>query len=158
MSAERQWSSFADRDGATRRRFGDRSGVKGLTVVLDRGPQAAGAARHALEAVEDQLDPEVRDDLRLLVSELVTNSVRHVTHDRHGTVALRLKLEPETVRVEVTDAGDGFEPAPRTDGQSQASGWGLYLVDRMTDRWGVIRDDMTRVWFEIDGAAMPVAA
>ena len=158
MSAERQWSSFVEQKEAPLRRFGGRGDVRGVAVVLERDATAAGAARDALSAIEDDLDPAVRNDLRLLVSELVTNSVRHATHDRHGTVALRVNVEADKVRVEVTDAGDGFEPAPRTEGQSQASGWGLYLVDRMTDRWGVVRDTMTRVWFEIDGAAMPVAA
>ena len=51
--------------------------------------------------------------------------------------------------------GDGFEPKPRYDGQSEESGWGLYLVDTISDRWGVGRAGGTNVWFEIDGRSAP---
>ena len=52
--------------------------------------------------------------------------------------------------LEVIDPGAGFEPLPRVAGQSQAGGWGLYLVDQIADRWGVVPGDGTHVWFELD--------
>jgi hypothetical protein len=55
-----------------------------------------------------------------------------------------------TVRVEVADRGEGFEPVPRDADRSRPGGWGLYLVDQLADRWGVARDQMNRVWFEMD--------
>ena len=58
-----------------------------------------------------------------------------------------------SVRVEVADPGQGFEPAPRDEAMTKPGGWGLYLVDRIADRWGVIRNRMNRVWFEIDRGA-----
>jgi anti-sigma regulatory factor (Ser/Thr protein kinase) len=58
------------------------------------------------------------------------------------------------VLVEVCDEGPGFEPIGRTAGQDDTSGWGLYLVDQMADRWGVAREDAaTRVWFELKRSA-----
>jgi anti-sigma regulatory factor (Ser/Thr protein kinase) len=54
------------------------------------------------------------------------------------------------VRVEVADPGAGFEPQPRDDEMNRPGGWGLYLVDRIADRWGVVRNRMNRVWFELD--------
>jgi anti-sigma regulatory factor (Ser/Thr protein kinase) len=57
------------------------------------------------------------------------------------------------VRIEVSDGGAGFvppkRPAPRLDAE-EPGGWGLVLVDRLADRWGVARDEGTSVWFELD--------
>jgi len=135
---------FTQHDGAP--------GVRQIYVEFDRGPTAASAARNALMALEDRIAPGVLDDLRLLVSELVTNAIRHAEGDTVGMVGLEVKIENDMLRVEVTDAGEGFEPAPRTADQTKASGWGLYLVDRLADRWGVMRNRLTCVWFELDCA------
>ena len=120
-------------------------------VKLDREPAAAQTARRAVEALEHKLDRTVLGDLRLLVSELVANSVRHTGAAGADQIGLDVMLNDGVLRVEVSDRGGGFEPRPRAPDQSKASGWGLYLVDRLADRWGVIRDELTRVWFEIDG-------
>jgi anti-sigma regulatory factor (Ser/Thr protein kinase) len=121
-----------------------------LSVRFDRGPSAAGAARNALLALEPRVDGSVLDDIRLLVSELVTNAVRHAGGPEGGEVALDVTIESARVRVEVADPGGGFDPAPRDDEMTRPGGWGLYLVDRIADRWGVMRNRMNRVWFEID--------
>ena len=76
---------------------------------------------------------------------------------RHGRVEeqpVRVGVELTTicVRVAVQDEGNGFE-APRRrrgDGTLDTSGWGLFLVDCLADRWGIDRHDGTSVWFEID--------
>jgi len=133
-------------------------GVKHINVEFDRGPTSVSAARNALMPLDDRLQADLLNDIRLLVSELVTNSVRHADGDGADSVGLAVKLRTDRVRVEVTDAGAGFEPKPREPGQSQASGWGLYLVDRLADRWGVRRGDRTNVWFEMDGAPLPEPA
>ena len=56
----------------------------------------------------------------------------------------------DRVRVEVTDHGPGFEARARDPSTQHESGWGLYLVDQLSDRWGVSRTDGTAAWFEID--------
>ena len=124
-----------------------------LSVRFNRGPTAAAAARNALLALDQRLDGQMLDDIRLLVSELVTNAVRHADAPGAGEVGLDVTLRGDRVRVEVADPGIGFEPQPRDDEMSRPGGWGLYLVDRIADRWGVIRNRMNRVWFEIDGVA-----
>jgi anti-sigma regulatory factor (Ser/Thr protein kinase) len=124
-----------------------------LSVRFDRGPSAASAARNALLALESRVDGRVLDDIRLLVSELVTNAVRHAGAPRGGEIELDVSMEASSVRVEVADPGDGFDPEPRDDEMTRPGGWGLYLVDRIADRWGVVRNAMNRVWFEIDGVA-----
>ena len=83
----------------------------------------------------------------LLVSELVTNSVKY-----GGAGDLRLQVEldsPKRLRVEVVDQGVGFEPKARDRPLTTAGGWGLHLVEELADRWGV-HEGSTHVWFEID--------
>ena len=120
----------------------------GMSVELEPGAGAASEARAALMVLERKIDPAVLDDIRLLVSELVTNSVRH-----SGAAGARVRLDVtslgRTVRVEVSDGGAGFEPRPRTKAQDEVGGWGLHLVDSIAARWGVQTGRRTRVWFEL---------
>jgi anti-sigma regulatory factor (Ser/Thr protein kinase) len=129
-------------------------GVREISARFDRGPTAASAARHALMPLDERLDGALLDDVRLLVSELVTNSVRHA-NGADGVVGLDVKVKPDRLRVEVSDPGSGFAPKPRYEGQSAESGWGLYLVDTLSDRWGVANSGATNVWFEIDDRSGP---
>jgi anti-sigma regulatory factor (Ser/Thr protein kinase) len=109
-------------------------------------------ARHELERwLPDSLEESDRGALRLLVSELVTNSIRH-GGDAEESVALNASIDGATIRVEVRDRGAGFAvatPVPRGS-TSGLGGYGLFLVERMASRWGVDTDDGTRVWFELD--------
>ncbi len=98
-------------------------------------------ARRALERVRPRVTDLTFRDARLLVSELVTNAVRHVPADHAAGVDLR---------IEVRDRGPGFEPRPREDGPEVPSGWGLHIVDRVASRWGVEHDEGSLVWFELD--------
>jgi len=125
-------------------RAGDR-----LDVRLTAGRHAPAEARRSLELVSG-LDPETLEQVRLLVSELVTNSVRHAGLGIDDPVHLRVLSEGACIRVEVTDPGPGFEPAvvPRPDPEG-TSKWGLYLVNRIADRWGVSSDGESRVWAEL---------
>jgi anti-sigma regulatory factor (Ser/Thr protein kinase) len=109
-------------------------------------------ARHALRDLSGRLPPPVLEDVRLLVSELVTNSIRHAGLSSDAWIHLRVDVLPERVRVEVSDPGPGFEAGPMTPSIYQDSGWGLYLVGQVADRWGIDRGDRTKVWFEIDRA------
>lgn len=100
----------------------------------------------------DRLRPDVVVNVRLLVSELVANAVRHVDHD--GDIRIHLDIRAGSLRVEVSDPGSGFVPRARTDDSPLGSGWGLHLVAELSDRWGVDHTGPTRVWFEIDGATL----
>ncbi len=120
-----------------------------IDLKLRPTPGAVPDARRALDALDEEVSARTLEDLRLLVSELVTNSVRHAGLKEMQTIELKVKLLPETVRVEVNDQGTGFEPTPRSASSEDQSGWGLYLVSRLADRWGVSSDGVTRVWFEL---------
>lgn len=123
-------------------------------ATFELAPEAASQAR---AVVNDELSrvvsAKVLEDATLLVSELVTNAVRHAPRAGVPEIELRLKLDPERVRVVVSDPGAGFVAEPRLPTASESSGWGLYLVDRIADRWGVITKDRSEVWFEIDVGA-----
>lgn len=108
------------------------------------GPSAAGRARRELAALHAELDGPVLDSVRLLVTELVTNAIRHAGAP---SVELVVELDSDLVRVEVANSGGGFQARPQSD---EDSGWGLFLVDRLSERWGVDDDPgRQRVWFEI---------
>lgn len=118
-----------------------------VSLSLNGGPEAAAHARRALSRLRSDLDPPVIEIMRLLVTELIANSVKHAGAD---AVALNVVVGRGAVLVEVRDEGPGFQPVHRTEEQDKASGWGLFLVDRLADRWGVAREDAsTRVWFEL---------
>ena len=114
-------------------------------------PEAASQARAVIDRELGRSVPSrVLDDTTLLVSELVTNAVRHAVRTGIPQVELRIENERGRIRVVVSDPGDGFAVEPRVPTASESSGWGLYLVDRIADRWGVITRDRNEVWFEID--------
>ena len=119
-----------------------------FTARYDSALDTPALARHELESwLPASLDESERGALRLLVSELVTNAVRHVKSTQ--PVELAVRIGAGAVRVEVRDAGAGFEPGtPRPRGAD--GGFGLFLVERMASRWGVDTQDGTRVWFELD--------
>lgn len=115
---------------------------------------AAAVARHAIAGLEPYLHRSALYDVQLLVSELVTNSIRHGDLPAGASVEVCLRASPDTVMVEVADQGRGFEgrsPYPDKDppAAEKGSGWGLFLVEQLSDRWGVIDDNGTRVWFEL---------
>jgi anti-sigma regulatory factor (Ser/Thr protein kinase) len=105
-------------------------------------------ARQAARSLAPVLPPRRTDDLALLVTELVGNSVRHVDI-ADNAVAIELLLYTDLLRVEVGDRGQGFEPSQQRDALSP-SGWGLILIERIADRWGVEKGGPTRVWFELN--------
>jgi anti-sigma regulatory factor (Ser/Thr protein kinase) len=115
--------------------------------------EAAAEARHALGDIADVLPDGRARDVRLLVSELVTNAVRHANLDAGDVILLVIDLGDSTLRVEVHDPGGGFVPTAPAPDPARPSGWGLYLVAELADRWGVDSDDRTLVWFELDRAA-----
>ena len=117
-------------------------------------PDAPSRARGIVAQQLASLPTKVREDATLLVSARITTAVRQATTSDRPEVELRLRSEPGRVRVVVADPGGGFVPSPRLPTVSDGSGWGRYRVDRIADRWGVLTEDQTEVWFEIDLDAM----
>ena len=116
-------------------------------VELPSNPSAPAQARGALDQISGRITAERMRDVRLLVSELVTNAVRHAGGE---VVRLIVAMKGSTLRIEVHDPGKGFELKAPPDDPLRASGWGLVLVEELADRWGVDHSPRTRVWFEMD--------
>jgi serine/threonine-protein kinase RsbW len=120
---------------------------------LPATPEAASVARHALDDLGDAVSDARLRDVRLLVSEVVTNAVRHANLATGDAIELVVELKRRTLRVEVHDPGGGFVPSAPAPDPTRPSGWGLYLVAELADRWGVDSDETTLVWFEFDRSA-----
>ncbi len=118
-----------------------------VTSSLPKTPEAAAQARRALEQLGGQLPPEQLDTARLLVTEVVTNAVRHVKRD--GQIDLNVALRDDALRVEVLDPGTGFVPRRRGADSPIDGHWGLHFLEVLSDRWGIDSTGRTRVWFEL---------
>lgn len=124
-----------------------------LEVRLPASPEAAARARESIQELRGSLEPRVFEDLRLLVSELVTNSLRHAGVSGYDEIRLRVELAEDAVRVEVWDRGPGFTPRQPVPTLYSEAGWGLFLVRQLASRWGIRGADTTCVWFELPLAA-----
>jgi anti-sigma regulatory factor (Ser/Thr protein kinase) len=119
----------------------------GMTLRLQGNNEAAAHARSALGRLRSDIDPPLMETLRLLVTELVTNSIKHAGAD---SVVLRVLVGRKAVWTEVADEGPGFDPADTKPPGHERPGWGLFLVERLADRWGVNHvGRSTKVWFEL---------
>jgi len=124
--------------------------IRGLAFSVNGGVHACSEARRAVLAGDGAVPASARDDILLLVSELVTNAVRHADVGPDRSLQIELRRWPDRVRVEVAHTGPGFEHEGVPPTLDATGGWGLVIVDRIADRWGITsRSGATRVWFEL---------
>jgi anti-sigma regulatory factor (Ser/Thr protein kinase) len=120
---------------------------------LPRDPHAPALARRMVDDLEGLVAPQSAEQARLLLSEVVTNAVRHGAGER---IRIRIDgVQGGELRCEVMDEGEGFVPKARDRPKEVEGGWGLHLVETLSRRWGV-REGSTQVWFEL-AAATPGA-
>jgi anti-sigma regulatory factor (Ser/Thr protein kinase) len=120
-----------------------------MEVEIAAGQHAPAAGRSAVERwLSGRVSARLYDDVRLLVSELVTNSVRHAQLTRDMTIRISVALVDGAVRIEVEDPGDGAIAAVAPD-REHGGGFGLYLVELLAERWGSTNDGATCVWAEL---------
>ena len=120
-------------------------------VVFPREVDSIAGARRWLTAFLDGAGSrsEPIEDAVLVVSELVTNALRHGSEGRRIDLAVTPKAE--FLCVQVTDDWPGLAPRPRALETEDDGGFGLFFVEQLTRRWGVTRETRrTRVWFELD--------
>ena len=127
------------------------------TFTFSPAPESVPRARETVvELAEPFIELERIPDLRLVISEVITNAVRH---GGDGDMLVAVTPKPDYLCVQVTDTGDGFAPRPRAYEPDEDGGFGLFLVERLTRRWGLTRENSnTRVWFEFDFAERRQAA
>ena len=123
--------------------------VRRMEVVVASGLDAPAAARAAVTAwLSPQVADQVLDDAQLLVSELVTNSVRHAQLASDARVRVSVEICDGFVRLEVEDPGDVAIGAVAPD-RERGGGFGLFLVEALAQRWGSKHEGTTCVWAEL---------
>jgi anti-sigma regulatory factor (Ser/Thr protein kinase) len=124
-----------------------------IVMTLSAGPTAATTARcEVTRRLSQRISGGALEDVRLLLTELVTNALRHGDVTPEDEIGVRAEVEDGTVRIEVHDPGRDGEVEQRPPG-ARGGGYGLFLVDQLTSRWGVERRDGTTVWAELTSGA-----
>lgn len=133
----------------------DEAAPTGLSLRLAADLRAARRARSALRMFQDDLDGDDYAVLALIVTELVTNGVRHGSASESDSLLIEVVMDDGTLRGVVVDNGPGFEPSTaESDGPG---GRGLTIVERAATVWGTA-DGGRRVWFEMPRAAARASA
>jgi anti-sigma regulatory factor (Ser/Thr protein kinase) len=130
-----------------------------VAVLANRdGPAAARGA--VTSWLSGRVPTGVLDDVRLVVSELVTNSVRHAGLRADDVVGVRAEVMGDGLRVEVEDAGRAGPVARRPPRPGIPGGFGLNIVEKLGVRWGVSLSRGSTVWVELSlsGAVRPGGA
>ena len=122
--------------------------------VLPRSLEAPQRGRRLIGGALGFLPRPLLDSILLVMTELVTNSIRHGRVGSEHGVEVNVRVGDRALTLEVCDPGPGLDPEiipePREEG-----GWGLVVVDRLSTQWGVRTNDHTCVWAEFDlGAAV----
>jgi anti-sigma regulatory factor (Ser/Thr protein kinase) len=122
-----------------------------VTRIVSSRPGSVSEARGEVDGLP--LPEATRATLSLLVSELVTNSVRHSNLPLDSPVSLLITLRPARVRLAVHDGGLGFEPSSLGGGGGGplvVGGQGLVIVATLSEAWGVESDaGGCTVWCEV---------
>ncbi len=125
------------------------AGTLAFRWTVPAHPLALSVVRRGATAVGDVCGREAADTVALILSELLTNSLRHARLDESDEVAVGLEIEG-AVRGWVEDPGTGFKPRPARPTPEGDGGYGLYIVEQLARRWGVDRSGAaTKVWFEL---------
>jgi anti-sigma regulatory factor (Ser/Thr protein kinase) len=114
---------------------------------IPNGVSAAAQARELVaDALSSQVPESVLNDVRIVVSELVTNSFEHAGNPPGHPIKVTLDLSQDRVRIAVIDRSI-FDPTPETPEELSDARWGLVIVDRIADGWGRLSEG--GIWAEI---------
>jgi anti-sigma regulatory factor (Ser/Thr protein kinase) len=129
----------------------DAAQTQAISFGVPGGTQAPRHARSVTSSHLRHIDRAVASDAELIISELVTNSVRHAGVGSDQLVTVDLILLNEHLRIAVTDPGCDLEPRLTTESPDGLGGHGLRLVQQLSTAWGVGRDAVgaTQVWCDL---------
>jgi anti-sigma regulatory factor (Ser/Thr protein kinase) len=103
--------------------------------------------------VRERLDPDRLDEFLVMVSETVSNAVRHGKPEDDGKIGFRLELDDPVIRAVVTDGAPSFTHPTQALGTNHL---GLFIVERLAHRWGRSLGGKKAIWFEVDAEAEAV--
>ncbi len=126
-------------------------GALPVSLRIPGGAGAPGCARRLAGPYLTQIDRAVASDAELILSELVSNSVRHAGVGSDEMVTVDLVVLDEHLRITVSDPGGALEPRLLTETADGLGGHGLRLVRQLSVAWGVGRDAVgaTQVWCDL---------
>ncbi|MBV9803997.1 MAG: ATP-binding protein [Solirubrobacterales bacterium] len=121
--------------------------IRALYKIDPDSEGPAVARRIVAEELSDRVPDRVLEDVQLMVSELVTNGIVHGSTQDDGPVMLDLYING-AIRCRVLDHGARFARRFRHERDADAGGWGLQVVEQLSDLWGMeCSPQRTEVWF-----------
>ncbi len=135
---------------------GDVRAGPSVSITVPHERTGVRKARHAFAAqiATAGLDETARDDALLVLSELVSNAVKHATPLPSGEITVRWSLEAEVLHIEITDGGSSTRPRAEVAPLSALGGRGLDIVRTVSRHWGVTEaGDSITVWAEVPRSA-----
>jgi anti-sigma regulatory factor (Ser/Thr protein kinase) len=115
---------------------------------IPNGPHAAAEARRFIESVAETIPEPLLDSIRLVATELVTNSYKHAGNPEGHPIEVSLKRQEDRLRLTVIDRSI-FDPTPESTSEARAGKWGLVIVDQLADGWGRISEGGIWVEFQL---------
>jgi anti-sigma regulatory factor (Ser/Thr protein kinase) len=108
-------------------------------LMLPYAASSVGVARRRLigDLTESGVYEATACDAGLVLSELISNALRHATPLPGAAVRVSWRLDDDSIEVAVSDGGGPTEPVASEPGSSAIGGRGLGIVDRLSVRWGV---------------------
>ena len=122
-----------------------------VCVPHERG--GVGVARHAFadQLASSGVDGPAREDAVLVLSELVTNAIKHAAPLPSGEIRVRWSIQDDCLHMEITDGGALTRPHAGVATIASLGGRGLDIVRSVSDHWGVTEDhDCVTVWADVN--------
>lgn len=133
---------------------GSASGDASKTVRVPWSPSSVSLVRRTIvqDLTSRGIAVDTIDESEIVVSELVSNAIRHARPLPDGTLRIHWKVKAGVVEVEVTDGGGETTPRPAPRTLWAASGRGLRIVRSLAHEWGVAVDRHgSTVWASLGG-------
>ncbi|WP_329249141.1 ATP-binding protein [Actinoallomurus sp. NBC_01490] len=118
-------------------------------VFLPHAPSSVSVVRRRLaaELLESGVYEDIADDAAVIVSELISNALRHARPLPSGDIRVAWSRQGDLIQLAVSDGGAMTEPRRARATLSSLGGRGLGIVESLADGWGVHHDDGgTTVW------------
>ena len=119
-------------------------------LLLEPDPRSLRSTRDVVADLGSRLPMEVVDRARVVLGELVANSILHGALRPGDRIEVVLELHEDRLRCTVADPGRGLRRQADEDWFRLHAGWGFWIVSELASRWSVTRRKRTEAWFEID--------